>query len=88
MASWERDAVITSPLLGRTVDQFQLRESHIAIDDASQTPLPLPSRPRQGVNFDVPRRLAALLAELRPVHALFLAALSILESITVAQGII
>ena len=81
MAAWASDAHLAIPLLGSAVRSAHPSESHIAIDE-----VPLARRTRQELHLDFPRRLARLLAELRPFHAAALAGLSVMESITVAQG--
>ena len=84
MASWSGNQSLITPLLGTILRRDHPEEStiHIGTDDRDAPPLQQP--PDAPIHFL--RRLYLLLAELRPYQALLLAALSIIESLIVAQG--
>lgn len=73
------------PLLGAGVRSDGREESAIDIVEHPSAELALPVGP-SATPLHFRRRLGRLLAELRPYQALWLAALSIIESIIVAQG--
>lgn len=87
MSAWASDQSLATPLLGSAVHQVHSNESTIVIDDAPEDQRRNGGRQRETLSF--PRRLALLLAELKPgYHAILLAVISIFQSIVVAQGML
>ena len=74
-----------SPLLDSSVRMHRSDDSAIDIID-HQIPLLPPQRGSDAAPLHFLRRLCRLLTELRPYQAIYLAGLSILESIIVARG--
>jgi hypothetical protein len=82
---WTGNPAEISPLLDASMRVNRSDESAIEIID-HQIPLLLPQRESDAACLHFLRRLRRLFDELRPYQALYLAGLSILESIIVAKG--
>lgn len=82
---WTGNPAEISPLLDASMRVNRSDESTIEIMD-HQIPLLLPQRKPDAARLHFLRRLRRLFDELRPYQALYLAGLSILESIIVAKG--
>ena len=85
MSIWTGNPAEISPLLDSSVRINRSDESAIDIIE-HRTPLLLPQRCSDEAPLHFLRRLRRLLDELQPYQALYLAGLSILESIIVARG--
>jgi hypothetical protein len=85
MSIWAGNPAEISPLLDSSVRMNRSHEAAIDIID-HQIPLLLPQRGSDPAPLHFLRRLRRLFDELRPYQALYLAGLSILESMIVARG--